>query len=53
MRSDRLFMIAGALATMTMTFVLVIVLVCALALIFSFCWLGVELANTPIPTPLW
>ena len=53
MRGDRLFAIAGALSTMTMAFVLVAFLICIVLLTFGCCWLGIEFANTPIPTPSW
>lgn len=53
MKAARLFEIAGALSTMIMSLVLVALLVILFSLLAGCCWLTLEVANTPIPTPAW
>jgi hypothetical protein len=53
MKTGRPFAIVEALSTMAIAIVLVALILGLIFVIFGCCWLSLEIANTPIPTPGW
>jgi len=53
MKTGKWFMAVEAISTMAMAMVMVTLLLGLLFFMIAGCWLFVEFANTPIPTPMW